>query len=50
MIALLGGSGLDRWPQLGALVPTTIDTPYGPPAAPLPEPAELYTDVLVESY
>ena len=35
MIALLGGSGLDRWPQLGALVPTTIDTPYGPPAAPL---------------
>jgi 5'-deoxy-5'-methylthioadenosine phosphorylase len=35
MIAILGGSGLDRWPQLGALVPTPIDTPYGAPAAPL---------------
>jgi 5'-deoxy-5'-methylthioadenosine phosphorylase len=35
MIAILGGSGLDRWPQLGALAPETIDTPYGAPAAPL---------------
>lgn len=35
MIAILGGSGLDRWPQLGTLVPQTIDTPYGAPAAPL---------------
>lgn len=35
MIAILGGSGLDRWPQLGALTPKTIDTPYGAPAAPL---------------
>lgn len=35
MIAILGGSGLDRWPQLGALVPEAVDTPYGAPAAPL---------------
>ena len=35
MIAILGGSGLDRWPQLGPLEPKTLDTPYGPPAAPL---------------
>ncbi len=35
MIAILGGSGLDRWPQIGSLVPQTIDTPYGAPAAPL---------------
>lgn len=35
MIAILGGSGLDRWPQLGALVPEAVDTPCGAPAAPL---------------
>jgi 5'-deoxy-5'-methylthioadenosine phosphorylase len=35
MIAILGGSGLDRWPELGALTPQSIDTPYGEPAAPL---------------
>ncbi len=35
MIAILGGSGLDRWPQLGALKPQTVNTPYGEPAAPL---------------
>ncbi|MFZ5491114.1 MAG: S-methyl-5'-thioinosine phosphorylase [Pseudomonadota bacterium] len=35
MIAILGGSGLDRWPQLGALVPEAVVTPYGAPAAPL---------------
>jgi len=35
MIAILGGSGLDRWPQLGTLTPQSIDTPYGEPAAPL---------------
>jgi 5'-deoxy-5'-methylthioadenosine phosphorylase len=33
VIAILGGSGLDHWPQLGALVPRTVDTPYGAPAA-----------------
>lgn len=35
MIAILGGSGLDRWPQLGALTPQSVSTPYGEPAAPL---------------
>ncbi len=35
MIAILGGSGLDRWPQLGHLTPEPVDTPYGAPAAPL---------------
>ena len=35
MIAILGGSGLDRWPQLGALTPQAVSTPYGEPAAPL---------------
>ena len=35
MIAIIGGSGLDRWPQLGALTPKTVTTPYGEPAAPL---------------
>ena len=35
MIAILGGSGLDRWPQLGRLTPEPVDTPYGAPAAPL---------------
>ena len=30
MIAILGGSGLDRWPQLGRLTPEPVDTPYGP--------------------
>lgn len=34
MIAILGGSGLDRWPQLGRLTPKPVDTPYGAPAAP----------------
>ncbi len=35
MIAILGGSGLDRWPQLGPLTPQSVSTPYGEPAAPL---------------
>jgi 5'-deoxy-5'-methylthioadenosine phosphorylase len=35
VIAILGGSGLDRWPGLGTLTPTTVDTPYGAPAAPV---------------
>ncbi|WP_448510641.1 S-methyl-5'-thioinosine phosphorylase [Immundisolibacter sp.] len=35
MIAIIGGSGLDRWPQLGALTAQAVDTPYGEPAAPL---------------
>lgn len=35
MIAILGGSGLDRWPQLGTLTPQSVSTPYGAPAAPL---------------
>lgn len=35
MIAILGGSGLDRWPQLGHLTPEALNTPYGAPAAPL---------------
>lgn len=35
MIAILGGSGLDRWPQLDRLTPKTVDTPHGAPAAPL---------------
>jgi 5'-deoxy-5'-methylthioadenosine phosphorylase len=35
MIAILGGSGLDRWPQLGTLTPQPVSTPYGEPAAAL---------------
>jgi len=35
VIAILGGSGLDRWPQLGPLTPQSVSTPYGEPAAPL---------------
>ena len=35
MIAILGGSGLDRWPQLGTLAAQSVNTPYGEPAAPL---------------
>lgn len=35
MIAIIGGSGLDRWPQLDGFTPTLLTTPYGDPAAPL---------------
>ena len=35
MIAVIGGSGLDRWPQLGAFTAQSVSTPYGEPAAAL---------------
>ena len=45
-IAVIGGTGMNRWPGLEILREQRLDTPYGPPAAPLVHGRLAGTDVI----